>query len=134
MLTQITSTTTPQEPKTTALLPTYPQNLVASLTPRQLRASLAGQQYYLDHQHGTHATHAQLCAWLRRKGKQWQRAHTSTEWQISSIGGNSAALLSDPTAEKEHKASPTTQAVPEGKHAGWSVPVRAGGEDDDENN
>jgi hypothetical protein len=94
------------------------------LTPRQLRASLAGQQYYIDHFNGTYATHAQLCAFLEAKRRRWQYTNTSTDWQIYYIGGWHAALLADPTAEQEQPATPS--AGPEGGNdGGWDAPLMA---------
>ena len=95
-----TRTTVTHEQKSAKLLPTYPEQIAATLSPRQLRAILSGQQYYLDHQNGKHLSHTDLSAWLRRKSKQWQRTRTSTEWQTYFMCGWYAALLSDPTAEK----------------------------------
>src|SRR5436305_1594808 len=117
-MTQITSTTVPQEQQKQALLPTYPQHLIEALTPRQLKATLAGQTYYQTHQHGTHATHAQFCAFLKKKIQGWKYTGTSTEWQNYFISGWHAALLDDPTAEKERPAVTQEQPALAGQHNG----------------
>src|SRR5438105_13668121 len=97
-----TRTTATHEQKSAKLLPTYPEQIAATLTPREHRAALAGQQYYLDHQNGKHLSYTDLSTWLQRKSKQWQRARTSTEWQTYFMSVWYVALLSDPTAESEH--------------------------------
>lgn len=124
-MTQAISTTVPQERQEepqSQLLPTYPQHLIPMLTPRQLRAALAGQRYYLTHQNGRHLSHAQLCAFIKAKCQRWQYTNTSLDWQIHFIGGWHAALLADPTAEKQPAA---IQAGPEGQDGGWCGPVMA---------
>lgn len=98
-MTRVISTTAPYEQQNSQLLPTFLQHLVPTLTPRQLRAVLAGQRYYQTHQHGTSATQEQLCAFLKRKQRQWEYAHTSVEWQVNFLGGWHAALLNDPTIQ-----------------------------------
>src|SRR5947207_15391589 len=105
-----TRTTVTHKQQKAKLLPTYPEQIAATLSPRQLRATLTGQQYYLDHQNGKHLSHTDLSAWLRRKSKQWQRTRTSTEWQTYFMSGWFTALLSDPTAEKEHIKVTTIRA------------------------
>jgi hypothetical protein len=121
-MTQEASIIVPQQEPTPALLPTYPQHLIATLTPRQLRAALAGQRYYLTHQSGRHLSHAQLCTFIKAKYQRWQYTNTSLDWQIHFIGGWHAALLADPTAEKQPAA---IQAGPEGQDGGWCGPLMA---------
>jgi hypothetical protein len=118
---EVTSTTVPQESQN-QLLPTYPQHLIPMLTSCQLRAALAGQRYYLTHQNGRHLTYAQLCAFIKAKCQRWQCDKTSVDWQIHFIGGWHAALLADPTTEKQ---PPAIQAGPEGQDGGWDAPVLA---------
>src|SRR5260370_38930173 len=88
MLTQAdTGTTVPQDQQKPRLLPTYPQHLLPLLTPCQLRAALAGQEYYLDHQHDTCIAQVQICAFIKRKIVQWQYDNPSTEGLLTFFYG-----------------------------------------------
>ncbi|TMC14617.1 MAG: hypothetical protein E6J34_23480, partial [Chloroflexi bacterium] len=85
-----------------ALLPTYPQHIIEALTPRQLRATLAGQQYY-SHFHGTSATQEQLGTAIERRKQQWQRNHASLEWQLHFTRGWNSALLAEQKAATQEQ-------------------------------
>src|SRR5436305_13965811 len=85
-----------------ALLPTYPQHIIETLTPHQLRATLAGQQYY-SHFHGTSATQEQLGTAIERRKQHWQRNHASLDWQLHfTRRWNSPLLAAQNAANQQH--------------------------------
>src|SRR5436305_10478226 len=122
-MTLMTRTTVPPEQEKPVLLPTYPQHLRETLTPRERRAMLAGQQYYISHFTGTTATQSQLGAAMEKKKRQWQHNHVSEEWQLHFTRGWNAAILADPRASQERQASTQKEATGAGPQSGDGYPI-----------